>query len=66
MVSSVKPFQLMMGKIVGISLVGFVQLAIWGVILVVILTGASMAFGVSNADMMQTSSMAWPHRQHKP
>lgn len=58
MVSSVKPFQLMMGKIVGISLVGFVQLAIWGVMLVVILTGASMAFGVSNADMMQTSSMA--------
>ena len=59
MVSSVKPFQLMMGKIVGISLVGFVQLAIWGVMLVVILTGASMAFGVSNADMMQTSSASW-------
>ena len=58
MVSSVKPFQLMMGKIVGISLVGFVQLAIWGIMLAAILTGASMVFGVSNADMMQASNMA--------
>ncbi|MBR1645128.1 MAG: ABC transporter permease [Bacteroidales bacterium] len=37
MVSSVKPFQLMMGKIVGVALVGFVQLAIWGVMLAVLL-----------------------------
>ena len=28
MVSSVKPFQLMMGKIIGIALVGFTQLLI--------------------------------------
>ena len=45
MVSSVKPFQLMMGKIIGISLVGFLQLAIWGVMLAGILFGASVLFG---------------------
>lgn len=47
MVSSVKPFQLMMGKIIGISLVGFVQLAIWGVMFAVILFGAGALFGLS-------------------
>lgn len=57
MVSSVKPFQLMMGKIVGIACVGFVQLAIWGVMLVVILTAAGFVFGVSGADMAQTQQM---------
>ena len=50
MVSSVKPFQLMMGKIIGISLVGFVQLAIWGVMLALILTGASALFGINAAE----------------
>ncbi len=53
MVSSVKPFQLMMGKIIGISLVGFVQLLIWGVMLVVILLGASALFGTSAAETQQ-------------
>lgn len=57
MVSSVKPFQLMMGKIVGIALVGFVQLAIWGVMLAVILTAAGAVFGLSGADMMQPQAM---------
>lgn len=38
MVSSVKPFQLMMGKIVGVALVGFTQIAIWGVLLLGIFT----------------------------
>lgn len=33
-VSSVKPTQLMLGKIVGVGLVAFTQIAIWGVILV--------------------------------
>ncbi|WP_332732664.1 ABC transporter permease [Flavihumibacter sp.] len=33
MVSSVKPFQLMMGKILGIGAVGLVQFLIWGVLM---------------------------------
>ena len=44
-VSSVKPFQLMMGKIIGIALVGFVQIAIWGVMLTAILTAVSFIMG---------------------
>ena len=44
-VSSVKPFQLMMGKIIGIALVGFVQIAIWGVMLTAILTVVSFIMG---------------------
>lgn len=55
MVSSVKPFQLMMGKIIGIALVGFVQLAIWGVMLAVILTGAGMALGLSSGALSQAA-----------
>lgn len=49
MVSSVKPFQLMMGKIIGVALVGFVQLAIWGVMLSIILLVCSSVFGLSAA-----------------
>ena len=44
-VSSVKPFQLMMGKIIGIALVGFVQIAIWGVMLTAILTAVAFLVG---------------------
>jgi len=40
-VSSVKPFQLMMGKIVGIALVGLTQFAIW-----IILTGLLVTVGM--------------------
>ena len=49
MVSSVKPFQLMMGKIIGVALVGFVQLAIWGVMLSIILMVCGSVFGLSPA-----------------
>ena len=57
MVSSVKPFQLMMGKIVGIAFVGFVQLAIWGIMLAVILMVTGTVFGLSGADMAQSQQM---------
>lgn len=49
LVSSVKPFQLMMGKIIGVMLVGIAQMALWGVMLSVIMTVASVGFGVSQA-----------------
>lgn len=45
MVSSVKPFQLMMGKIIGVALVGFVQMAIWGIMLAAIIGGVSYVYG---------------------
>jgi len=39
-ISSVKPFELMMGKIIGIAMVGLTQLAIWIVLGIVIITSA--------------------------
>lgn len=45
MVSSVKPFQLMMGKIIGVALVGFTQMIIWGIMLAGIITGAVYFLG---------------------
>ncbi|PSL49873.1 ABC-2 type transport system permease protein [Chitinophaga niastensis] len=38
MISSVKPFQLMMGKIIGIAAVGLLQFFIWGILITVIYT----------------------------
>jgi len=39
-ISSVKPFQLMMGKIIGIGLVGLTQFGLWVVLTLLIITGA--------------------------
>jgi len=60
-ISSVKPFQLMMGKIVGIAMVGLTQFALWVVLSVILITALSSAFGttldVSSYQQMQTMSM---------
>jgi len=48
-VSSVKPFQLMLGKIIGVALVGLTQVLIW-----IVLIGIFMAIGVP----MMTGGMA--------
>lgn len=45
-ISSVKPFQLMMGKIIGTSLAGVFQFLIWAIIGVVLYIGASIIFGI--------------------
>lgn len=45
-VSSVKPFQLMMGKVIGTSLAGITQFSIWVVLGALLLWGASMAVGL--------------------
>lgn len=44
-VSSIKPFQLMMGKILGIAAVGLTQIGLW----IIIFTSISLTFGVSSA-----------------
>lgn len=44
LISSVKPFQLMIGKIVGIGFVGILQFAIWVVLTIIIFQVASAAF----------------------
>ncbi|MDI1304910.1 MAG: ABC transporter permease, partial [bacterium] len=46
-ISSVKPFQLMMGKIVGTALAGLLQFVIWAVIGLSLMFAASIFFGVN-------------------
>lgn len=53
MVSSVSPFQMMMGKIIGVALVGFVQIAIWVVMFVALSSGAMYLLGPSASEAMQ-------------
>ena len=48
-VSSCRPFQLMLGKIIGVGLVGLTQMAIWIVLLAVIGTVAGGALGLTGA-----------------
>ena len=46
-VSSCRPFQLMLGKIIGVGLVGLTQMAIWIVMLVVVAMVAGSILGIS-------------------
>lgn len=46
-ISSVKPFQLMMGKIIGTSLAGILQFFIWAIIGLTLMFVASAFFGVN-------------------
>ncbi|CAM1369868.1 ABC transporter permease [Tenacibaculum litoreum] len=52
-VSSVKPFQLMLGKIIGNASAGLLQFFIWGILFLVFSLVASSFFGV---DMMEAQS----------
>ncbi|WP_299012395.1 ABC transporter permease [uncultured Polaribacter sp.] len=54
-VSSVKPFQLMLGKIIGNASAGLLQFLIWGIILFTIITIASSIFGVDVVEMQTTN-----------
>ncbi|MBQ8565888.1 MAG: ABC transporter permease [Bacteroidaceae bacterium] len=46
MVSSVKPFELMLGKIISVGLVGLTQIGIWVVLIVGLGLGASLLIGI--------------------
>ncbi len=50
-VSSVKPFQLMLGKIIGNASAGLLQFCIWGIILLILSIVSSSVFGVDMAEM---------------
>jgi len=49
-ISSVKPFQLMLGKIIGIGLVGLTQFVLWIVLSIVLSTGAGTMLANSNVE----------------
>ena len=61
MVSSVRPFDLMMGKIIGIGLVGLTQLFIWCILTMVLVSVGGIFFGADatqQAATMQTGMQA--------
>ena len=56
-ISSVKPFQLMMGKIIGVSLVALTQFVLWIVLTLVLFLGFSAYLGISNPEMLSQGTV---------
>ena len=56
--SSVRPFEIMMGKVVGIGLVGLTQLAIWGLLGAAGFIGLGYILGPMMAENMAASAVA--------
>ena len=55
-ISSVKPFQLMMGKILGVALVGLTQFVLWIILTIIISTVAELAFLDANVMVTEMNS----------
>ncbi|NQD70946.1 ABC transporter permease [Sphingobacterium shayense] len=63
-ISSVKPFQLMMGKILGIGLVGLTQFILWIILTAALTTVATtFIFNASGATPEEISALAGPNSQ---
>jgi len=54
MISSVRPFPLMLGKIIGVGLVGLTQVLAWAILVPLMLIGVNLLFGFQ----MDSSSLA--------
>ncbi len=50
-VSSVKPFQLMLGKIIGNAAAGLLQFMVWGLLLLIGVVGVSLFVGINTSDL---------------
>ena len=56
-ISSVKPFQLMMGKIIGVSLVALTQCVMWIVLTGVLYVGFSAFIGLNNPEILSQGTV---------
>ncbi|MBX2816366.1 MAG: ABC transporter permease, partial [Saprospiraceae bacterium] len=59
MISSVKPFTLLMGKIIGVGGVGLTQILVWAILIPLIYMGANLFFGFDSgaaADLTEVSA----------
>lgn len=56
-ISSVKPFQLMMGKIIGVSLVALTQFMLWILLTAVLYIGFSAFIGISHHDILSQGTL---------
>lgn len=60
MISSVKPFELMMGKIIGVGAVGLTQVAIWAILVPIFATILILILGVEPAQVNMVEGMNTP------
>lgn len=60
MVSSVKPFQLMLGKIIGIAAVGLTQLLLWIIVLLLLFSASSLFLSPETLQQAQQANNAMP------
>ena len=62
MISSLKPFQLMMGKIIGVGAVGLTQVTVWAILIPTISLLVNLIFGFDNSrfEEMQTAGTIDP------
>jgi ABC-2 type transport system permease protein len=58
MISSVRPFQLMLGKIIGVGAVGLTQVAIWAVLIPLVIFIVTLLFGFDSASLQSQSPQA--------
>ena len=56
-ISSVKPFQLMMGKIIGVSLVALTQFVLWILLTGALYLGFSAFMGLSNPEILSSGTV---------
>ncbi len=56
MISSVRPFQLMLGKIVGVGLVGLTQVALWAILIPLFVVGLQFFFGIEPPESQLTGA----------
>lgn len=57
LISSVKPFQLMMGKVIGVGLVGLTQILLWMILIPIVVFIGSAIFGLNPEDISQTTNI---------
>lgn len=62
-VSSVRPFQLMLGKIIGLASVGLLQFLIWIILITSVTTGIFAFFGVDKTPQQQLTEQVAPADQ---
>lgn len=63
MISSVKPFQLMIGKIIGIGAVGLTQFSIWGIVIFILQFVIQIIFAGQFSELTQQSIATDPNAE---
>lgn len=66
MISSVRPFQLMLGKIIGVGAVGLTQVAIWAIFIPTIMVVVNLVFGFDTSQMSGMNSPAAAQAELNP